>query len=108
MRILITAAIIVATAVSATSAFAQTSKRISDVDFIRANRCASLATASGVSNATTFSNVVARQSRGRDEVIVGMARKAGDKAANQVRYANDERRASLQAELDGACQKFAG
>lgn len=108
MRILTTAAIIFATAVSASSAFAQTSTRISDVDFIRANRCASLATASGVSNATTFTSAIQRQSRGRDEVVVSMARKAGEKAANQVRNANDQRRASLRAELDGVCQKFAG
>lgn len=107
MRIL-TVAMAVAVAASGSSAFAQTSKRISDVDFIRANRCASLATATGVAGASSFSNVVERQSRGRDQVVVGMARKASDKAANQVRYGNDERRASLRAELDGACQKFAG
>lgn len=106
MRIL-TIAIAVAAAVSGSSAYAQTSSRISDADFIRVNRCAGLASAAGVANADVFSNVVQRQSRGRDEVVIGMARKAGDKASNQVRYANDERRAKLRAELDGACQKYA-
>ncbi|MDO9222171.1 MAG: hypothetical protein Q7U20_00485 [Caulobacter sp.] len=108
MRILTAAAIIVATAVSGTAAFAQTSQRISDVDFIRANRCAGLAAATGASNATAFTNVVKRQSIGRDDTVVTMARRAGEKATNQVRNASETRGAKLRAELDGACQKYAG
>lgn len=106
MRIL-TIAIAVAAAVSGSSAYAQTSKRISDVDFIRANRCAGIAAALGAANAGDFSNVVRVQGRARTETVAGMARKAADKAANQARHANGEGRDSLRAELDGACQKYA-
>jgi len=108
MRILPTAAIIIATAVSATAAFAQTSSRISDVDFIRTNRCAGLAAATGASNATAFSSALKRPAVGRDHIVPPIAPEAGQKAANQVRNASETRGAQLRAELDGACQKYAG
>ncbi|MBP7704051.1 MAG: hypothetical protein KA105_02055 [Caulobacter sp.] len=107
MRILTIAALIAAA--SATTAFAAPA-RVSDSDFLKANRCLGLASTAtlGADNADSFKSFIKAQSIGRNEVIVSMGKKHQAKAASEARGGNDERRTALKGELDGACQSLIG
>jgi hypothetical protein len=100
MRI-ITAAIIAATAVSgltATAAFAAEA-RLSDSQFIKANRCAGLAGA----DADKFKAVIKANKRGRADFVLDKALNAKNDAARQARSAREGGKAEIAAELAGAC-----
>lgn len=105
----LTAAILIAAAAS-TAAFAETPKRLSDSEFLKANRCLGLASSSalGADGAESFKSFVKAQSVGRNEVIVSMGKKHQAKAASEARGGNDERRTALKSELGGACQALIG
>lgn len=107
MRTLIITALI-ATA-SAGAAFAETPGRITDSEFLKANRCLGLATASTLSgDADGFRGVIKAQSVGRNEVIVSMGKKTQARAVREARGANEERLTALKGELGGACQALLG
>jgi hypothetical protein len=100
MRI-ITAAVIAATAMSATAAFA--ADRLSDTQFIKAARCAGLAG----EDSAAFDAVVNANKRGRADFVVDKAMDARDDAARQVRRAREGGKAAIAAELAGPCAALA-
>ncbi|HEY9217356.1 MAG TPA: hypothetical protein VIO94_04855 [Phenylobacterium sp.] len=100
-----TAAILIAAA-ALTGWAGAASARVSDVDYIQANRCAALA--EGGSSADAFKTYVKSEGRGRHATIQRMATDAASKARRQSRSDSAERKASLDAELGGVCQAFIG
>lgn len=97
MRI-ITAAVILATAASAsTAAFAQA--RLTDTQFIKAARCAGLAG----EDASRFEALVKANKRGRAEYIADKAMAAKNDAQREARQAGEGGKAQIQAELSGIC-----
>lgn len=102
-------AAIVSVAVSSV-AFAQAPKRISDSDYLRANRCAALASAPelGESDSAAYKALLKSQGRGRNEVVVSMGKRQQEKTAAEVRSSNQEYRETLRAERDGACKTLLG
>lgn len=104
MRIL-TAAIIAATAVSgltATAAFAQ--PRLSDMQYVKLNRCAGLAG----EDASRFDAAIKANKQGRDGYISDKADEARRAAVREARGAGEGGKAEIAAELSGVCAKFAG
>lgn len=100
----LTAAIIVATAVSglsATAAFAQ--PRLTDMQFVKLSRCAGLA-----GEDARFDAALKAAKRGRDTYIADKADEARRSAEREARSAGEGGKAEIAAELSGACAKFAG
>jgi hypothetical protein len=108
MRI-ITAAVIAATAVSgltATAAFAAEG-RLSDSQFIKAARCAGLASGADA-EAAKFNALVKANKRGRAHFVVDKAMAAKSDAARAARSAREGGKAEIAAELAGPCAALAG
>lgn len=109
MRI-VTAFIAAAMAASAAvPAFAQ-SDRLSDVEFLKAARCRGLVAseALGAMDTATIDAFIAAQSKGRDSYIADKADQVTADAKRAAKRAGGERKASLIAERDGACARYAG
>jgi hypothetical protein len=107
--IALTATAAIAAAVTATAASA--SDRLSDVDYIRANRCRALVASSelGGQDATAFDALIKEQSRGRAPYIMSKGEDAQDSAKRAIKSGDDLRKQRLVAERDGAtCQAFTG
>jgi len=103
MRI-ITAAIIAATAVSgltATAAFAAEG-RLSDSQFIKAARCAGLASGADA-EAAKFNALVKANKRGRADFVVDKAMAAKSDGARAARSTREGGQAGIAAELAGPC-----
>jgi len=97
MRI-ITAAVILATAATATTtAFAQT--RLSDVQFIKAARCAGLA---GDAD-SKFGALMKANQRGREAFVITKADETLRAAKREAKRASNGGKAEIEAELSGAC-----
>jgi len=99
-----TAAIIAAAAVSgltATAAFAQT--RLSDMQYVKLARCSGLAG----EDSARFDALLKANKQGRDSYIADKAASARTTAAREARTAGEGGKASIAAELNGACAKFA-
>jgi hypothetical protein len=103
MRI-ITAAVIAATAVSgltATAAFAAEG-RLSDSQFIKAARCAGLASGADA-EAAKFNALVKANKRGRADFVVDKAMAAKSDGARAARSTREGGQAGIAAELAGPC-----
>ena len=99
MRILIIAAVLAATAATSTAFAAE--GRLSDNQFIKAAHCRGLASGEA---AAKFDALLKVQRRGRSDHVADMA---GSARAAAARLARGDASAA-QAELAGACAKFAG
>jgi len=83
--------------------------RVTDVEFIQANRCGALMAASDLGEGSASNAAYLKaQRQGRPEMVIEMARKAWEKADKQARTASAERKAHLVAERDGACEAYKG
>jgi hypothetical protein len=100
------AAGLVLAAGAATSASALAAERLSDQAFIKANRCAALASseALGPMDTTAISATLKTQGKGRQPVVVTMAQEEATSARRQAKSADNKDR--LQAELNGACVAY--
>ena len=106
MRI-ITAAIIAATAVSGLTATAATAAfaaegRLSDSQFIKAARCAGLASGADA-EAAKFNALVKANKRGRADFVVDKAMAAKSDGARAARSTREGGQAGIAAELAGPC-----
>ena len=80
-------------------------ERISDVEYLKANRCKGLATSLGASAETAALNdFVKASSRGRSAFVAERADAEFDRAKREAR--NDGRKQQLSAELSNACQAY--
>jgi hypothetical protein len=82
------------------------SARMSDAQYIQADRCQALATAStlGVTDVHAYDALIRQQERGRTEMAYDRATQAHDDAARQARVAGPYQKAQLAAERDGPCR----
>lgn len=92
-----------AVALSATAAAAAPA-RATDVEYLRASRCAGLVTAGGLeaADAAALKAYVRDQERSRGPAILARGQSEADKARRQVSRGGDAS-ARLQAELSGPC-----
>lgn len=98
----------VAAGLAAVATASSAAARISDVDYINANRCQALmeSSALGAVDATAMTAFLKTEGRSRADMVASMARKAYDKAGRQAASANEETKARLIAERDGRCQAY--
>lgn len=96
------AAVIVMTAGSALAAGS-----VTDVDYLKANRCRGIA---GVTapDTTDLDAWLKAASRSRDSSVLAKGANAQDAARREAKTTNPERKARLAAELSGPCQAFKG
>lgn len=108
MRPLTTIAIVAAAAAMATAAFAETAPRLSDSQFIKANRCRGLigSPALGGGDVTALDALLKAQKQGRSDYIRNKADEARSDAERSARGAGDQGKASLSVERD-SCKAFA-
>ncbi|MES2034720.1 MAG: hypothetical protein V4466_11130 [Pseudomonadota bacterium] len=99
MRI-ITAAVILATAATSTTAFAQA--RLSDVQFIKVAHC------SGLAGDGRFDAVFDANKKNRGVQIMDRADDAKRDAARKAKRAGDSGKMEINAELSGICASLAG
>jgi DNA-binding transcriptional regulator YdaS (Cro superfamily) len=85
---------------------AAAASQISDVDYLRANRCRGLASGiPGAVDAAAIDSLVKSESRGRSVYVQQRADQEFDRARREAR--SDDRKPRLTQELTGACQAFA-
>lgn len=82
---------------------------VSDVEFLRANRCRGLAE-SGVATVDTaaMDAFLKAEQRTRTAFVVDRGKAEFDKARREGKTENTERKARLSAELNGPCQAYKG
>lgn len=96
---------LVAAALTAGSAVA--SDRVTDLDFLKANRCKGLATSiSGVVDPATLDSFIKAERGARATYISERATEEFNKAKKEARSA--DRKERLTAELAGPCQAYLG
>jgi hypothetical protein len=97
---------LVAALVASAAAPAFAADRISDTDLLRASRCLGLAKADnlGAVDATALESFVKAQRKGRDPGLRDRSDTAEKSARTQASSAGGDRKATLQAERDGACK----
>jgi hypothetical protein len=106
MRTLIAIAALAAATTS--TAFAQPSDRLSDVDYMQAARCAGIASAEGSIDVASVNALLKTQGRGRAAYISDKADEMRSDAARSAKRANGYAKEKLNAELGGVCKRFLG
>lgn len=101
------ATILTATAVLAGAGSAAAA--VSDVEYLRANRCRGLAE-SGVAavDTATMDAFLKAEQRTRTAFVLDRGKAEFDKARREGKTENAERKARLTAELTGPCQAYKG
>ena len=85
------------------------SAAVSDVDYLKANRCRGLA-ASGIASVDTASMdaFIKSEGRTRNAFVTDRGKTEFDKAKREGKTDSAERKARLTAELNGPCQAYKG
>ncbi len=97
--------IIAMTAALLASGAASAAAKVSDVDFLRANRCKGLAmTLSGVVDPQTLDSFIKAERGSRMPYVVERAEAEFQRAKKEARA--EERKTRLSAELSGPCQAY--
>ena len=101
----VTAGLMLAAAATVTAA---APTRLSDVQFIAANRCLGLMTSKslGTPDAAALRQLVKDQSWGRDSYVYDKADQARDEAQSDAGRGGVDLRTRLTAERDGVCHDF--
>jgi len=82
---------------------------VSDVEYLRANRCRGLASGELAAVDTAAMDAFLKAAkRSRASHMVERGRAEMEKAKSQAKTQNEERRARLTAELTGPCQVYKG
>ncbi|MDP3854892.1 hypothetical protein [Phenylobacterium sp.] len=82
---------------------------VSDVEYLKANRCRGLAAGELASVDTTALDAFLKaEKRSRAAYIVDRGRTEMEKAKGETKTQNEERKARLTAELTGPCQVYKG
>jgi hypothetical protein len=97
-------------ALAAASASVAAPTRLTDVQFMQANRCAALVAspALGGGDASAIKALIKAQRQGRADYIYEKSEQMRDDAERLARHANDTQKARLIAERDSVCQSLAG
>lgn len=95
-------------AATTTTAFAQPSDRLTDVDYMQAARCAGIASVDSSVDTASVNALLKTQGRGRASYIADKADEMRSDAARSAKRANGYAKEKLNAELTGACKRFLG
>jgi hypothetical protein len=101
--------IAITTAFATLAAGTAASARMSDAQYLAANRCRSLVAAPSLGETGDLAAVDRKlrdEARGRDPVIQDRAEQVRQQAQREAARANDTVKARLQAERDGLCQNL--
>ncbi|MDO8381091.1 hypothetical protein [Phenylobacterium sp.] len=90
-----------------TAGSALAADRVTDVDYLKANRCRGLAEVSAA-DTTDLDAWLKAAGRTRTSVVVSMGANEQDRARREAKTTNAERKTRLAAELSGPCQAFKG
>lgn len=82
---------------------------MSDVEYLKANRCRGLAEADLASvDVAAMDALLKTEGRNRSAYVAERGRTEMDKARREAKTENTERKARLTAELNGPCQVYKG
>jgi hypothetical protein len=99
--------IIALAAVLAAGSAASAAEKVSDVDFLRANRCKGLATTlTGVVDPASLSAFIKAETGARAPYVIERGSEEFTKAKKEAR--GEDRKERLTAELTGPCQAYLG
>ena len=100
------AAVLLMTFGLACATAATATERVSDLDYLKANRCKALAVGLGSGDTSSLDAMIKAQGRSRSDVVL---QKADEEAARAKREAGKpELKERLSAELSGACTAYMG
>jgi hypothetical protein len=107
---LVTASLAAVAALAAALPALAAPARITDVQFIEANRCLGLMSSKALASpeAASLSRFIKDQSYGRDGYVYDRADQVRDQAESAANHASPDYRTRLTAERDGVCQNFLG
>jgi hypothetical protein len=99
--------IIALTAALAAGSVASAAEKVTDVDFMRANRCKGLATSlTGVVDPAQLNAFIKAETGARAPYVIERATEEFNRAKKEGR--SEDRRERLTAELTGPCQAYLG
>jgi hypothetical protein len=101
-----TAAILLATLGLAVAGVATASERLTDVDYLKANRCRGLAEGLGTGDVASLDTLIKTEGRSRVETIYERGQQ--ELARGKKQAANTDARERLSAELNGPCMTYLG
>jgi hypothetical protein len=88
---------------------AAAAETVTDVDFIKANRCRGLAQADPVNiDVAALDAFIKTQGRNRQTYILDKAAEEQARAKREAKTDNAVRKADMATELSGPCQRFKG
>ena len=100
-------AIIAIAAVFVAGSAAAATEKVTDVDFLKANRCKGLATTlTGVVDTSSLDSFIKAERGARAQYVIDRAGEEFAKAKKEAR--SDDRKERLTSELTGACQAYIG
>ncbi len=98
---------VIALAITAFAGSASAAEKITDVDYLKANRCRGLATSiQGVVDPAALNSFIKSERGSRAVYIVDRGEEEFDRARREAK--SQDRKERLTAELTGACQAYLG
>jgi hypothetical protein len=98
---------VIALAIAAFAGAASAAEKVSDVDFLKANRCKGLATSiDGVVDPAALTSFIKAERGARASYIVDRGNEEFQRARKEAK--SQDRKERLTAELTGACQAYLG
>jgi len=103
-----TAVILVALSLAAAgqASAAATSDHLSDIDWLKANRCRGLAEGFGVSSASSLDSLIKTEGRNRQDVVYAKGQEELQRGKRDAAKTDGKDR--FEAELNGYCTAFLG
>jgi len=83
---------------------AQAGSHLTDVDYLKANRCKGLAEGLGAGDTASLNALIKAEGASRSETVYVMGQKEADRAKRDAGHVDGKER--LTAELNGACVAF--
>lgn len=98
---------VIALAIAAFAGSASAAERVTDVDYLKANRCKGLATSiEGVVDPAALNSFVKAERGARASYVVDRGEEEFQRARKEAK--SQDRKQRLTAELTGACQAYLG
>jgi len=99
-----TAAIVLATLGITVAGVATAADRLSDMDYLKANRCRGIAAGLGVTDTSSLDALIKSEGRSRIEMVYARGQQEMERAKRDAGYGDSKQR--LTAELNGPCTAF--
>lgn len=93
-------------ALGLTAGAATAAERVTDLDYMKANRCKGIAEGVGQADTAGLDAFLKEQKKGRQSFVLERAGSEHDRAKREAR--SEDRRERLTAELTGACMAYMG